>query len=364
MIKVLHYGLSSHLGGIETYLYKLNSNINKQEYRFDFVVVGDEEPCWYKEFIASGSSFYKVVPASKSPLKNKRELYNLLSEKKFDIVHCHLNSLSNINIINAALKNNIPVIVHSRNAGIVKSPIYSLLHNINYYLLPRKRIKMLSVSRKAGEWMFGERNNFEVINNGIDISKFKYNQNDRESFRQELNIAADEVVIVHLGAMRIQKNHMFLLNIFSEVLKVNKKAKLILVGDGELKNDIEKKIDEIDARDSVILLGCRNDIPRILSAADKFLFPSLYEGFPNAVLEAQTSGLPCLVSDVITNEVIINDNCKALSLTESAVKWAKEIMTLPEYSDRNIAVENIEEKGFSVRNEIKRIEEVYHQVIR
>lgn len=144
------------------------------------------------------------------------------------------------------------------------------MHKVNYYLLPKDKITMVSVSDLAGRWMFGEKADFKVINNGIDIKKYQYNEISRNRIRQELKLK-DEMLIVHVGAMRRQKNHMFLLDIFNEVLKKQNNSKLLLVGDGELKEQILNKIYKLQIEDNVIILGNRNDIPDILSAADIFI---------------------------------------------------------------------------------------------
>lgn len=361
MIKVLHYGLDSKLGGIETYLYKLYTHIDRNEFKFDFLVIGDKEPCWYKEFIDMGSNFYKVTPRSKNPLKNRADLLKLFKNEKFDIVHCHLNSLSYIKPVQLAVKSNIPVIVHSRNAGILKSKVSYFLHRLNYFFLPKDKISMVAVSELAGLWMFGKKANFKVINNGLNVEKYRYNEASRHKIRREFGLK-DELVIVHVGAMREQKNHMFLLEVFSEVLKQLPSSKLFLVGDGRLKEKILNKINQLQIKDNVIIAGIRNDVPDILSAADIFLFPSFYEGFPNALLEAQTSGLPCLISDVITKEVIVNENCKAMSLNRNAKEWAIELLSLNHFKDRKVGVENIRLKGFSVEDEVKKIEELYRKL--
>ena len=361
MIRVLHYGLDSRLGGIETYLNKLYNNIDKNKFKFDFLTHTDKEPCWYKEFTEMGSKFYNITPRSKNPIKNRRELSQLFENEKFDVIHCHLNTLSYILPIKIALKKNIPVIVHSRNAGASKSILSNLLHRINFFILPRKKIKMISVSDLAGKWLFGANTNYEVINNGLNIDKYTFNIEARKNIRNELGIR-DELVIAHLGAMREQKNHMFILDIFKEVLKYKTDCKLLLVGDGELRKQITDKINELSIEKSVIITGNRNDVPDILSAADKFIFPSFFEGFPNAVLEAETTGLSCLVSDRITKEVIINNNCKCLSLECSSNEWARALLDLEANMDRKLYAKNIEKNGFSVEDEVKKIQLIYENM--
>lgn len=362
MIRVLHYGLSSNLGGIETYLYKLYSNIDRSEYEFDFLINGFKKPYWHDEFTLMGSKFYHVTNRRKNPLKNIEDISNIFKNEKFDIIHFHLNSLSYTAPVHYALKYNCPVIVHSRNAGILKSKITRTFHKINSIRLPQDKITKLAVSDYAGEWMFKSQKDVTVINNGIEIEKYKYNINSRHKIRKELGLS-EEKAIVHIGAMREQKNHMFLLEVFSKVIEKGINSKLILIGEGNLMQEVEKRIDQLNIKENVLLVGNRNDVSDILSASDIFLFPSFYEGFPNAVLEAQTSGLPCLITDKITDEVIVNENCVAMSLDSTANEWAQKLLTLEECEDRYKAAIDVEEKGLSVKNEISKIEKIYKKML-
>ena len=362
MIRILHYGLDSHLGGIETYLYKLATHINKEKFHFDFLTIGNEEPCYYKEFSDMGSEFYSVTPRSVNPLKNKNELINLFTSEKFDIIHCHMNSLSYSTPITVGLKSQKNVIVHSRNAQAPKSLKTKLLHEFNSAILPKKKIEMLAVSDLAGEWMFGKGTDFTVINNGIDINKFKFNEKSRKKIRSELGLE-NQFCVIHVGAFREQKNHLFLLEVFKHIVEMKPNSTLLLVGSGKLLPEIETKIEELGIRKNVILLGNRSDISDLLSASDAFLFPSLYEGFPNAVLEAQTSGLPCLISDSITKEVLINFNCLSLSLDKEPSEWANKLLSLQSYENRKQGAESIKNEGFSVEDEVKKIENLYLSLI-
>ena len=359
MIRVLHYGIDSKLGGIETYLNKLYTNIDRDKFKFDFIYIGDEEPCYYNEFKDMGSNFYNITPRSKNLIKHKRELRKLFKENNFDIIHCHLNTLSYIEPIIAAIENNIPVIVHSRNAGTSKSKVSNLLHKINSYRIPKNKLTKLAVSDLAGDWLFGKDENYMVINNGLNIEKYKFDDNVRKRVRSEFGFK-DELVIIHLGALREQKNHMFILEIFKEVLKEEPKSKLLLVGDGHLKDSINSRINELNIENSVIMAGERNDVRDILCSGDIFLFPSFFEGFPNAVLEAQATGLPCFISDIITKEVMVNEDCYSISLKKSAKEWAEQILIKRNnIKNRYNSSKEVKKKGFAVEEEIKRVSDIY-----
>ena len=362
MIRILHYGLSNHLGGIETYLRKLYISINKEKFVFDFLIIGNEKPYWYEEFKELGSKFYFVTARDVNPFKNKLEIDRIFKNEDYDIMHCHLNSLSYITPVLSAVKHNIKTIVHSRNAGVLTSIKSKVFHKLNYYRLPKNRITMLAVSDYAGEWMFGTESNFKVINNGLDINKYKFDSNARKKIRAELVVTEDEYLIIHIGAFRIQKNHFFLLDIFKELLKKKMNAKLILVGDGDLREKIQEKIIDLDITENVYLLGERDDVASLYSSADCLVFPSFYEGFPNAVLEAQTTGIPTIISDTITSEVVINSNCLKQSLSSTAEEWSNKIIEMDYSLQREEAYRNILNAGLSHKQEIKKIENIYQEL--
>lgn len=365
MIRILYFGLSTNLGGIETYLNKLANNIDKNKFQLNFLVSGNpENHCFYEELIANGSRFFSVTPRKENVLKYRADLIDILTNERIDIIHCNMNSLSNITPITLGLKFNKPVIVHSRNGKLSRIKFKTkLLHEFNTFRLPKKSVIKLAVSDIAGKWMFGKSAQFTVINNGVNINDHKYNDVARKNIRKKLGIE-DDYCVVHVGAFRNQKNHFFLLDVFHQIKKLKPKSKLILVGSGRLKEGILEKANKLEIKNSVIMVGNTSDVSDYLSAGDAFLFPSFFEGFPNAVLEAQTSGLPCLISDTITTEVLINRNCINYSLNKSAEDWAKKIIELPNLSNRIVGADNVNKQGFSVKDEITKIEEIYRNIMK
>lgn len=362
MIRILHYGLSTNRGGIETYLHKIWTHVDKSNFHFDFIDTNIEDPCYYDEFTKMGSNFYKVIPRGKSILQNKKDLDNLFKRGSFDILHCHLNTLSYIEPINAALRHDCKVVLHSRSAGASKSIITNSMHYINSFRLPRDKVKMIAVSELAGEWLFGKNTEFEILNNGIEINKFKFNKEKRLKLRKEMNLN-DKFVIGNVGAFLYAKNHKFLIKIFHKLVQKKPESVLLLVGTGTLKEEIQRIVIEMGLHEKVIFLGRRSDVPDLLSAMDCFLFPSVYEGFPNAVLEAQTSGLPCLISDAITNEVVLTENCIRLSLKLTVEEWANQILNLNKSNPRKQGSIAVEQAGYSVEEEIKKVEELYSSLL-
>lgn len=362
MIRVLHFGLCSSLGGIETYLMKITQNIDRTKYQFDFLTLGNDEPCGYEELSNLGCKFYSVKSRRDNYFKYISELKMLFKKEHFDIVHCHLNSLKNISVVLLALKNGCTVIVHSRNGGGCFNIFDNMINTLNYYRLPRKKIKMISVSDVAGKWMFGKNEDFIVLNNGIETEKYKFSSSNRKILREKLAFG-DSSVIIHTGAFRKQKNHEFLIDIFKKVIEKNSNYKLVLVGDGPLKGEIMKKAVDYGIDQNIIFMGIRKDIPALLSACDYYLFPSLFEGFPNSLIEAEANGLPCLVSNVITKEAMIPELCEECSLDDSSNVWAERLLSQNINTCRKNGTKLVQEKGLGINLEIERLCKIYNDIL-
>lgn len=361
MLKVLHYGLSSNRGGIETSLYKIWRNIDRNLFHFDFIDTNIDEPCFYNEFTELGSNFHKITPRSSSVFQNRRDLEILFNTHKFDVLHCHLNTLSYIEPIKIALKHNCRVIVHSRSAGSTKTVKTLLLHYINSLWLPKDKIERIAVSKLAGEWIFGKKSNFEILNNGIEIEKFAFNSLVRKEKKNMLKLG-DKFIIGHIGAFLPVKNHKFVVKVFNKIHQKNTNTLLLLVGTGPELDNIKKLVKKLGLEKDVIFAGRRSDIPDLLSVMDCFIFPSFFEGFPNSVIEAQTSGIPCYISDEITEEVIVTDLCHQLPLKNSIDIWVDKILS-NKVVERAKYSEVIRNKGFSVEEEILKLKRLYHPTL-
>lgn len=198
----------------------------------------------------------------------------------------------------------------------------------------------------------------KIIKNAIDIEKYKFNEKIRNKVRKELNIQR-KFVVGHIGRMMPQKNQIFLLEVFKKVRKFEPDAVLLMIGDGPLKPKLENKIDELKLKESIVLLGIRRDVPDILMAMDIFLLPSLYEGLGVVAIEAQTTGLPCVLSDVVTREVNLG-NCSFISLNETVDKWATRILDIRKgHIRRKGMIKEAKEFGYDIRSEVQAIETLY-----
>ncbi|WP_261179251.1 glycosyltransferase [Anaerobacillus sp. CMMVII] len=202
-------------------------------------------------------------------------------------------------------------------------------------------------SKKAGEWLFGQEiastKELTVLNNAVNVEEFGFNQIDRMKVRRELK-ARDSLVIGHIGRFNKQKNHEFMIDIFKEVHEKLPNAILVLVGEGHLRVDIEKKVKKIGLEENVRFLGVRKDIANLMQGFDLFLFPSLFEGLPVVLVEAQAAGLNCIVSDTITTETNVTGRLNFLSLNDPPSVWADTILSTS-YGHEETA-EILREKGY------------------
>lgn len=359
-IHILYVGLDNakFVGGIETYILKVVNHINLNIFQIDFLVFNDTEPCFYKELLAKGCKFHFVTSRKKNYWKNRSEIKELYKKEKFDIIHCHLNSLSYITPCIEAYKLKIPIITHSHNAAIIGSRISKILHDINFFRLKKLSVNRIAVSDLAGKWMFGNRD-FLVLNNGIDTDRFLFSEDARRAIREEFSLDENAEVFINVGAFRPQKNHVFIVKLFAEYLKKNSNAILFLVGEGRLKDEIISQVKLLGIEKSVFFLGLRKDIPQLLSASDKLLFPSIYEGFPIALIEAECSGLQCIISNSITKQAAINDLCESVSLDDPIEKWLIAMGKKVSTENRKNASCLIKNKGLDVNSEIKRLSDLY-----
>lgn len=358
-IRVLHVGLDTRLGGIETYLLKISRNIDREKFDFSFLAYDNEKPCFYDELKTLGCSFYFVRSRRASFPGNRKDIRELYRKEHFDIVHFHLNSLTYITPVTEAVRCGIPVIAHSRNAGASAGSSSKLFCALNRIIFPYSKVTLAAVSDKAGEWMFGERRNVTILNNGLDTSRYVFSPEKRAVVRSALSLGEQEVII-HVGAFREQKNHRFLVSVFNEYHKKHGSSVLLLVGTGELMDEIRKEVSSRSLSSSVIFLGQRNNLPDLLSASDKFLFPSFYEGFPNALLEAETSGLRCIVSDAITKEACL-ENSICLSLSSPVSEWV-EALEKPSLTNREAYAGIVEDHGFGIKREMERLGKLYYNL--
>ena len=321
---------SMNAGGAETFLMKIYRKLDHKKYQMDFCVSKSEKGFYDDEISNMGGRIIHTVPKSKNPITSFVSIYNIVKKYNYKyIMRVSQHSLSALELLAAKLAGAEVLVYRSSNSSTMGGGISNVLHKM-FRFLPRLIANVkIAPSLPASEFMFGEkltkRGEVIFLKNGIPLNEFTYSIEARKKIRDEINIK-DQLLIGHIGRFSHQKNHEKLVKIFYEVKKYKKDAHLMLVGTGELEVSIKNLIHSLKLDDSVHFMGVRKDIPDLLSAMDVFVFPSLFEGMPNVIIEAQANGVPCVISDTITSEVKICENMRQLPLDKSS-DWIKAIVS-------------------------------------
>lgn len=353
MIRVLHILDSMNRGGIETTLMNIFRKIDKDKVVFDFLLQTDKKCDYSDEIEELGGKIYSVIPRKKGILKNKKELESFFAtHKEYKIVHMHVGSLTYTMPLRIAKKYSVPIrIIHSRNTREGGHKIHKYMHLFNKIFIGNIATDFFACSDLAGKWLYPKKiinsSKYKIINNGIATEKFIYSEDVRKKIRKELK-CENKLILVNVGRLHPQKNHMFLLEIFGELIKVNKQSMMYLIGDGKLRADIENKIKQMNLEKNIILLGKRENIYDLLQGMDIFVMPSFYEGLPGSVIEAQGAGLPCVISDTITKEVEITDLVNYLSINENPKVWSEKILEVVKTSKRRNTQREIKNACFDM----------------
>ena len=312
-------------GGVEAVVMNYYRHIDRTKIQFDFVCDDDSTNIPYEEIESMGGKVILIPPYQKA-FQYQKQLRQILKQSNYEIVHSHINTLSVFSLF-AAKCANVPVrIAHSHSTTNKKEKKKNLMKQL---LRPFSKLfatNYMCCSELAGRWLFGNREydkeNVYLLNNAIDLDKFKYDQVVRKEVRQDLNINEDTLVIGHIGRFVEQKNHNFLIDIFKEVYKKNNDSILLLAGQGPKIEEIKEKVRAYNLQDNVVFLGQRSDANRLYQAFDVFLLPSLYEGLPVVGVEAQATGLLCLLSNDMTKETKVLESTQFLPLTITSCDWS------------------------------------------
>lgn len=356
-IRVLHVVTYMGRGGLETMLMNYYREIDRDKIQFDFLVHREFEADYDQEILSLGGKIYRLPrlnPVNKKYLSELDCFFKNHAEYK--IVHSHLDCMAGIPL-KYAKKNGVSIrIAHAHSSSQTKDKKY-LLKLIFKKNINKNATDLFACAQDAGTWMFGS-NQFHVLNNAIDTKAYVVNREIGQEVREELKIPEDAFVVGHVGRFAPPKNHEFIVEIFTEVLKVKHNSFLLLVGDGDLKGKIEALTTELGIRANVIFAGLRSDVNRILQAMDMFLFPSTYEGLPLSIIEAQAAGLPCLISDKVPIECQKTDLVRQLPLKESLDVWRDAVIDAGKVLKRDTS-EEISNAGFDICSNVKWLEKFY-----
>lgn len=363
-IRVLHVLGNMNIGGAEARIMDIYRKIDREKIQFDFLLHTSEKCDYNDEIAALGGRIYCVPHISIrtfiSYIKSVNSFFDEHTE--YRIIHEHAtNGGFILHLI--AKKHGIPVrIAHARSAGFGRG-ILGLFKKILCYPLRFCVTHKFAVSGLAGQSRFGKHNvnkgNVQVIPNGINLEHFKYNEVTRNEIREKLGLV-NNFVIGHVGAFNYAKNHEYLIDIFYEVCRKINTSILILIGIGDMESSIKQKVETLGLSESVKFLGSRTDVPELLQAMDIFVFPSRYEGLPGAVVEAQATGLRCLVSDKVSSEIKITDLVEFLSIKKPAKVWADRIVEYSRSGNERVSKnDELYKAGYDARVQAKRMEDLY-----
>lgn len=315
------------LHGISSVIMNYFRNIDKTEINADLVVNGDIHESYRLELQRDNIRVFTLKRKSR-PFKYQMELYRIMKKNNYDLIHVHGNSSLMVFDLLPAIMAGIPVrIAHSHNTTC----IHKVLHRMLKPLFLLCYTHGFACSQAAGKWLFGNRP-FIVIKNGIELNTYRYNEEVRRKYREIIN-AENKIVLGHVGNFVEQKNHDFLLNIFAELIKNNQDYKLLLIGDGYLLEEMEEKAAKLKLTDSVLFIGKTTEVYNYLQAMDIFMLPSLYEGLPVVLIEAQAAGVPCIAADTISRESDLTGGIQFLSIADikdwcESIKKTRELIDL------------------------------------
>lgn len=365
MIRILQVFGCMDRGGAETMIMELYRHFDRKSIQFDFVVHTDRKCAFDDEIESLGGRIFRVPHFSGLQILEYRKSWKkLLSDHpEWQIVHGHMRSTAAI-YLSEAKKQGRYTIAHSHNTSSGKG-LQNIVKNALQKGIKKTADYYMACSEAAGKWLFGEGikrgKSYTVLKNAIDTSKFDYDENIRNNVRSNLNIV-NRIVLGHIGSfLSEQKNQSFLLQIYKEVKSIVPNSVLLMVGDGPLREKIERQTKEMGLSDDVVFTGVRSDVNELIQAMDIFVFPSCFEGLPVTLVEVQTSGLPCVISDRVPAETIITKNLVTVKSLESpAEEWAKHIISRLN-EPRLSRIEEVKEHGYDIVETTKWLERFYIQ---
>lgn len=367
--RVLHFFGRMNRGGAETFIMNVYRNIDRSKIQFDFAVTSPESGHYDDEIKQLGGNIYILpIPSESGLLKYRKALINLIKQNgPFHGFHSHVHHFSGWNL-KIAHELNIPLRIahsHSVSDGKKDSFLRNLYRSYMIKLIDRHATHKLTCSESAGISLFGEKitidQRYKVIKNAFDLSPFAEVANKtKEDLRMKIGMPLNKRLIGHIGRFVPQKNHDLLIDIFYKVAEIDSNVDLVLVGDGELREKILNKVENLSLKDRVHFLRVRSDIPEIMCALDLFVFPSLYEGLGIVLVEAQAAGLPCIVSNTITKEVDLGLNLIHFVELSDFNGWVSNILKIStEKTDWEERKNIIQLKGYDIKEVSKEIQYIY-----
>ena len=367
-VRVLHVLSGLGRAGAESMVMNLYRDIDRTRLQFDFMVCsgGETKDSFADEILSLGGRIYTVP---RFGLKTVFPFVRAWSEffkthGEYQIIHGHLRSSASI-YLGIARRYGLVTIAHSHSTSSGKG-LAALVKNLLQLPLRWTADYLIACSNAAGVWLFGKKavrqDNYFVLNNALDADAFAFDAEKRRAARAVLGLE-DAFVIGHIGSFIPVKNHAFIFKLLEAVSRKNGAAVLLLIGEGELRGNIEALARERGIRERLIFMGVRKDIPALLCAMDVFVLPSKWEGLPLTAVEAQASGLPCILSDVITTEAKISPLVSFLPLEAGVEAWADRILAVSKDNRRPNMRDAVRMAGYDSAETARRLQAFYLDVL-
>lgn len=367
MPRILQYIGSLAQGGSQSMIMNIYRNIDRDVVQFDFVIDKDGITDMAKEAESLGANIYICPPYRVTTLPKFMSWWNnfFVTHPEYKLIHCHVHSVASI-VLGIAKKHAVVTVCHSHSTS-AGNGMQGALKRILEFGIRFSADYCIGCSSAAGEWLFGKKicnsNRYVTLHNAIRTEDFVYNETNSKAIRQELGFSKTDIVVGHVGRFALPKNHMFLIDVFDELHKKDERYKLLLVGDGNKMDEVKEKVKTKGLNDYVCFTGMRKDVNRMLIAMDAFVYPSLWEGLPVSVVEAQASGLTCFISSQITSEVCITDLVQQIPLGLGASEWAEIIMKKNLPNCRQDMSCQIKESGYDIKDSSEWLSNFYTNLI-
>lgn len=362
MLRFLVYGLSNQWGGVETIVLSLIARMNDSVI-FDILLSRGD--CAYEDKLSLPNVQIKHITSwGSNPIRFSTELKRIYEHSHYDFLWVNASIMSNYQILSITKKySDARLIVHSHGSYFeaqgIRSKILLCLHYLNRCRYIKNSDYHWACSQKSADWFYGKKWQKKypvfIVKNGLSLDKFHFDTMIREEYRNRLNLN-EKYMILHVGRLCAVKNQHFVIDVFYELQKVNNNMFLLIIGEGELKKDLEEHVRDLDISQKVLFLGKRDDVASLLQAADLFLLPSLHEGLSMVAIEAQASGLPFIASTGVPEEAKVIKDMYFLSLSDSAKEWSDFILS-QEFSERIDCCEKIRHAGYAIDDVVKAIKQ-------
>lgn len=348
-------------GGVEAVILNYYKHVDKTKVQFDFVMHEGSNSSYISEAIKMGARVYEITPYTKNILKFTYDIYKVIRDGKYEIVHSNMNSMSMFPLLAAWIAGAKIRILHNHTTDSRTEGLRSFVKRLLRPFAVMFANQYWACSKLAGIWMYGQKSvdngGVTIINNAIDLKKYAFNEECRKRLRKKFGLEG-KFVVGHVGRFMKQKNHDLLIEIFKELVKHKSNAIMLLIGEGPLLENIQQKVNRLGLQNQVVFLGPRNDVHELYNSMDVFVLPSFYEGLPIVGVEVQANGLPLVCSSEVTRDVAVNDNVSFIPLEQGLNYWVDSIMLSKRVSSKDVG-QSFLGSGFNIIEESKKLSRLY-----